>query len=390
MATGHIRKRETKGGISYQVIVESSSKDPISGKRTRIYKTFEKKKEAEAALNEMLYDLRRRSYTDDNNMTVSSVMTEWLNSKSLTLKETTLSRYKQQVDWYINPLLGKYPVSAVSVNMIQNWVNDIYSHPPTKKNEAKPLKPKSVKNIFLNLQAAFDYAVFMKLIPDNPCKHVNLPPVVKYEVQAFNEDEIRQILLCAKGTDLYFPIYLLIHTGMRRGELLGLCWKDVHIDNDIEHPYIDIVQTRLDACGKEIIDTPKTESSKRKIFLSQQARQEFLRYRTWSKEVLFRCGRIQSLSDLVIIREDGQTDNPNNFTRRWNKFLAANGIRRLKLHGLRHTCATMLLKNNVDIKSIATRLGHSDGTMVLNVYGHSLDSMSQAAAETMDKVLNIS
>lgn len=109
--------------------------------------------------------------------------------------------------------------------MIQNWVNDIYSHPPTKKNEAKPLKPKSVKNIFLNLQAAFNYAVFMKLIPDNPCKHANLPPVVKYEVQAFNEDEIRQILLCAKGTDLYFPIYLLIHTGMRRGELLGLCGK---------------------------------------------------------------------------------------------------------------------------------------------------------------------
>lgn len=134
----------------------------------------------------------------------------------------------------------------------------------------------------------------------------------------------------------------------------------------------------------------KAESSKRKIFLSQQARQEFLRYRTWSKEVLFRCGRIQSLSDLVIIREDGQTDNPNNFTRRWKKFLAANGIRRLKLHGLRHTCATMLLKNNVDIKSIATRLGHSDGTMVLNIYGHSLDSMSQAATETMDKVLNIS
>ena len=95
------------------------------------------------------------------------------------------------------------------------------------------------------------------------------------------------------------------------------------------------------------------------------------------------------LSDLVIIREDGQTDNPNNFTRQWNKFLAANGIRRLKLYGLRHTCATMLLKNNVDIKSIATRLEHSDGTMVLIVYGHSLDSMSQAAAETMDKVLNI-
>lgn len=390
MATGHIRKRETKSGVSYQVIVESTSQDPVTGKRVRIYKTFEKKKDAETALNEMLHDFRKRSYTDDMNMTISSLMTEWLKSKSLTLKESTWSRYRQQVDWYINPVLGKYPVAALTVNIIQNWVNDIFRHPPTKKNNSMPLTPKSVRNIFLNLQAAMDYAVYMKLIPDNPCKHVNLPPPVKKEVQAFNEDEIRQILLCSKDTDLYFPIYLLIHTGMRRGELLGLSWENVHIDKEDEHPYVDIIQTRLSACGKEIIDTPKTESSKRKIFLSEQARQEFLNYRSWSRKIMLSHGKIQSLKDLVIIREDGLIDDPNNFTRRWNKFLKHNGIRPLKLHGLRHTCATMLLKNNVDIKSIASRLGHCDGTMVLNVYGHSLDSMGQAAADTMDKVLNIS
>ena len=230
----------------------------------------------------------------------------------------------------------------------------------------------------------------MKLIYDNPCKHVLLPHPVKNEVQAYDEDEIKQILSCARGTDLYFPIYLLIHTGMRRGELLGLRWKDVHIEKEEEHPYIEVIQTRLNACGKVIIDTPKTKSSQRKIYLSQQARTEFLKYRAWSKQVFLSHGRIQSPDDLVIIKENGDIDNPDNFTKRWNKFLEANGIRKLKLHGLRHTCATMLLKNNVDIKSIASRLGHTDGTMVLNVYGHSLDSMGQAAADVMDNVLNIS
>ncbi len=388
MATGHIRKRETKSGISYQVIVESASPDPITGKRTRIYKTFEKKKDAEKALNSMIHDFSRRAYTDDNNMTVESLMAKWLESKELTLKETTISRYRQQVEWYIKPALGRYPISALNVSIIQNWVNDIYKHPPTVKNDGSPLSPKSVKNIFLNLQAALNYAVFMKLIPDNPCTHVNLAPLIHHEVEAFDEEDIRKILICAKGTDLYFPIYLLIHTGMRRGELLGLQWKDVHIEE--EHPYIDIVQTRLSACGKEVIDTPKTESSKRKIYLSSQAQKEFLHYRLWAKETLLRYGKIQSLSDFVIIREDGKLDEPNNFTRRWNKFLEQNGIRQLKLHGLRHTCATMLLKNNVDIKTISNRLGHSDTSMVLNVYGHSLDSMSQAAADTMDRIMNIS
>ena len=374
MAAGHIRKRETKSGISYQVIIESASPDPITGKRTRIYKTFEKKKDAENALNDMIHDFSRRSYTDDNNMTVESLMSKWLESKELNLKETTISRYRQQVEWYIKPSLGRYPISALNVSIIQNWVNDIYKHPPTMKNNGMALSPKTVKNIFLNLQAALNYAVFMKLIPDNPCSHVNLPTLVHHEVEAFDEDDVRKILLCAKGSDLYFPIYLLIHTGMRRGELLGLKWENVHLEE--EHPYIDIVQTRLSACGKEVIDTPKTESSKRKIYLSSQAKKEFQRYRIWAKEVLLRYGKIQSSSDFVIIREDGKLDEPNNFTRRWNKFLEQNGIRQLKLHGLRHTCATMLLKNNVDIKTISNRLGHSDTSMVLNVYGHSLDSMS--------------
>ena len=388
MAAGHIRKRETKSGISYQVIIESASPDPITGKRTRIYKTFEKKKDAENALNDMIHDFSRRSYTDDNNMTVESLMSKWLESKELNLKETTISRYRQQVEWYIKPSLGRYAISALNVSIIQNWVNDIYKHPPTAKNDGAPLSPKTVKNIFLNLQAALNYAVFMKLIPDNPCSHVNLPPLVHHEVEAFDEEDIRKILVCAKGSDLYFPIYLLIHTGMRRGELLGLKWENIHLDE--EHPYIDIVQTRLSACGKEVIDTPKTESSKRKIYLSSQAKKEFIHYRLWAKEVLLRYGKIQKSDDFVIIREDGKLDEPNNFTRRWNKFLEQNGIRQLKLHGLRHTCATMLLKNNVDIKTISNRLGHSDTSMVLNVYGHSLDSMSQAAADTMDRIMNIS
>ena len=139
MAAGHIRKRETKSGISYQVIIESASPDPITGKRTRIYKTFEKKKDAENALNDMIHDFSRRSYTDDNNMTVESLMSKWLESKELTLKETTISRYRQQVEWYIKPSLGRYPISALNVSIIQNWVNDIYKHPPTAKNDGAPL-----------------------------------------------------------------------------------------------------------------------------------------------------------------------------------------------------------------------------------------------------------
>ena len=387
----HIRKRTSKSGAtSYQVVIESSRQDPVTGKRYRTYKTFSKKKDAEKAMTDMQYNMNRGTYADSRNMSLETLMTQWLVSKELSLKQTTKVRYKEQVQWYILPILGKYPLEALNAAVIQKWITDIYRKPPTVKNAGQGLSPKTVKNIFLNLKAALDYAVDLNLISRNPCEHVNLPIMQKHEAQAYTPDEIHTILTQAKGTDLYFPIYLLLHTGMRKGELLGLRWQDVHIGEDDKHAYIEIIQTRLKASNEEFIDTPKSASSHRKIFISEQARQEFISYNIWCRKVLLKHGQKLKPDDLVIIRADGKTDSPDNFSKRWRVFLEKNNIRKLKLHCLRHTCATMLLKNNVDIKTISARLGHSDTTMVLNVYGHALDSTSQEAAAKMDSILDIS
>lgn len=390
MATGYIRKRKTKTGYSYQLVVESGSRDSATGKRYRKYKTFKKKKEAEYAMNEMLHALSHGTYTDSHNMTVATLMNNWLKSKELSLKQTTLTRYQEQVKWYILPLLGIVPIDALDAPMIQQWVNSINKAPPTVKNGGKPLTAKTVHNVFLNLKAALDYAVNLNLIVKNPCTYVNLPALDKKEAESYTETEIKKILSSAAGTDMYFPIYLLLHTGMRRGELLGLRWQNVHIGTEDKHAYINIIQTRLNVAGKVLTDTPKSASSRRKIFLSEQARKEFKAYRLWCSKVMLKHGLKLMPDTLVIIRADSTVDTPDNFTKRWRIFLDKNNIRKLKLHCLRHTCATMLLKNNVDIKTISNRLGHSDTTMVLNVYGHSLDSTSQEAAEKMDRILDIS
>lgn len=389
MASGHIRKRKTKNGYSYQVAIETSAPDPVTGQRFRTYKTFKKKKDAENALHEMLRDMAHGCYAEAHNMSLSSLMIQWLDSIELSLKETTRNRYREQVSWYILPLLGKYPIESLNANIIQVWVNSIYQKPPTSKNNGKELSPKTVKNIFFNLKAALDYAVDLNLLAKNPCAKVNLPSMTKKEVEAYSVEEVQMILTQAQNTDLYFPIYLLLHTGMRKGELLGLRWVDVHID-DIPNPYIEITQTRLSSAGKEIISTPKSQSSKRKVFLSKQATQEFLDYRIWCRKILLKAGKHLNDTDLVIIKNDGSTDTPTNFTKRWNNFLKKNNIRKITVHGLRHTCATMLLQNNVDIKTISKRLGHADTTLVLNTYGHSLDSTAQQAAEKLDSIINIS
>lgn len=390
MASGYIRKRKRTNGFSYQVVVEASKPNPITGKRSRIYKTFNRKKDAEQALADIVHNLNHGSYADAQNMSVCTLLNEWFSSKEYGLKESTKARYRQQLDWYIIPKLGKYPLSSLNVGVIQKFINEIYISPPTIKNHGNSLSPKTVKNIFYNLKSALDYATELNLIVRNPCDHVNLPKINNPEIESYNEDEIQQILYCAKGTDLFFPIYLLINTGMRRGELLGLRWQDVHIDNEFKYPFIKVCQTRIDVSGHEVIDTPKSKNSRRTIFLSESAREQFLSYQVWCKKTLLKQGKTICPEDYVIIRSDGNIDSPDNFSKRWRNFLKKNKIKRLKLHCLRHTCATMLLKQNVDVKTISTRLGHADTTLVLNTYGHTLDSMSHEAAEKIDNVLNIS
>ncbi len=320
MATGHIRTRTTQKGTAYQAIIEISAKDPVTGQRKRKYKTFKKKVDAQRYLNEAIHQLNHGTFADAHNMSVETLMSAWLKSKEFDTKQTTLTRYKEQTEWYVKPKLGKYPVDYLNPAVIQEWVNSIYTKPPTSKNNGKPLSAKTVRNVFLNLKAALDYAVDNELISRNPCLKVNLPKQTKKEVEAFSEDEIKKILKCAKGTDLYFPIYILLHTGMRRGELLGLRWCDVHIKEN-EHPYLEIRQTRLSSAGKEIIDTPKSASSRRTVQLSSQAQKEFVAYKIWCRKVLLKKGRSIDDNKFVIMRSDGEYDTPDNFTKRWNNFL---------------------------------------------------------------------
>ena len=118
--------------------------------------------------------------------------------------------------------------------------------------------------------------------------------------------------------------------------------------------------------------------------------QEFRKYRFKCEKIFLMHGKRVQPDDYVICRSDGTFYEPNSFTRAWSRFLEKNGIRHLKLHGLRHTSATLLLKGGVDVKTISTRLGHADPTLVLTTYGHTLDSMSRNAAAQIDSMIKSS
>ncbi|MBR5308256.1 MAG: tyrosine-type recombinase/integrase family protein, partial [Clostridia bacterium] len=243
------RKRVTSDSkTSYQVIVESE-KDPLTGKRQRQYKTVNgTKKEAEAILQRMLNELANSgAIVKPSALKLKDWLTEWLELYLPNIEETTRFNYRERITNRIIPYLGNTPIKDLKTSAIQEWVTTLH------KDEE--LAPKSVKNIFLNLKAALDKAVILRMIPYNPCIGIELPKLVKYDAQVYDEDEIAKLLETARNTDIYLLVVLIVTIGFRRGEITALTWDDIELDKNLLH----IRHNTVIAGNKKITKAPKTE-----------------------------------------------------------------------------------------------------------------------------------
>lgn len=214
MASGSIRERKTKKGNSWQITIEDGS-DPVTGERNRTYYTFHgTKKQAEKEMNRRIQEIENGGIiTKNTTVKLGAWMNEWVDLYCKHLSPTTVDGYRTAIKSQINPYLGDIPLKQLKNTHIQTWINALSD---------RGLSPKTIKNAFLNLKSALDKAVTLQMISNNPCNGTVLPKAKKYEAEIYDDDEIRKLLHCAVNTDLYFPLLLIISTGLRRGELLSV------------------------------------------------------------------------------------------------------------------------------------------------------------------------
>ena len=374
MATGHIRKRVTSDNkTSYQVIIESE-KDPLTGKRQRQYKTVNgTKKEAEAILQRMLNELANNgAIIKPSSLKLKNWMMEWLELYLPNIEETTRAGYSDRINNKLIPYLGNTPLKDLKTAAIQEWVNTLH------KDEH--LAPKSVKNVYLNLKAALDKAVILRMIPYNPCTGVELPKLVKYDAQVYDEAEIAKLLDTARTSDIYLLVVLIVTIGFRRGEITALTWDDIELDKQLLH----IRNNTVIAGGKKITKAPKTSAGIRDIYLGDNIvallKAEYAKY----CEDKIRLGKAFIDSRCVIRKPNGEAFSPDSLTQKWIRFINAHNLKHIRLHDLRHTCATAMLNAGISAKVIQKRLGHSDITTTLNIYAHALPSANKEAGNTID------
>lgn len=370
----HIRKRERRNGKSaYQVVLEVGGDE--NRKRIRRYKTADTKAKANDLALQMIEDLNLEEKENGRvtgkgivHVTVEEWAMKWLDTFCTEDSETTKARYRDMIEKDIALKIGSIRLDKLTCMDVQEYLNEIHAASP---RTGKPLSAKTVKNLYHILNSMMKKAVKNGSIAKNPCDGVTLPKRTVPKTEIYDQEMIQKCLQCAKDTDLYLPLVLSFSLGLRRGELLGLKWDAV----DLEKGAVYVRDNRVVAGGKVLEKNPKSEAGVRDLFVGE-ALLEILR-----KE------KEKGKGEYVVSKADGGPYSPDSFSRKFKRFLQKNGLPDIKLHATRHSCASLMLSNGVDISTVQKTLGHASPTTTLGVYAHSTVAGSKAAAEKVDQLL---
>ena len=316
------------------------------------------------------------------NMLFSDYMLHWLKIIRSAVQETTWSSYCFNVKDHIVPYFEatKITLGELRASHIQSF----YLH------ELETLKATSLLRFHANLHKALKYAVKLDLIPGNPVDKVERPKAEKYLASYYTAEELEQLFEAARGHKLELIIQFAAFYGLRRGEVLGLRWEAV----DFEAGTLTIrhIVTNVSIDGKRVLveaDRAKTKSSLRTLPLVPGFADRLRELKAQQAAYEKLCGNSynRKFKGYLFVDEMGNLILPNYVTRAFAKLLESHGLRKIRFHDLRHSCASLLLKQGVPMKQIQEWLGHSDISTTANIYAH-LDSQSkQLSAETMERTL---
>ena len=377
MVAGHLRE---KSGYYYAVL---NYTDSLGKRKTKWISTGltikGNKKRAEA----ILMDARRNFNPEEpkvmnGDILFADYMEKWLDIIKSSVAVPTYASYSTTVKKIVAPYFREKEVTLK--NLTAKDIQEFYLR------ELERVSASSVIHYHANIHKALKYAVKIDLIDVNPADKVERPKKDRYVGSFYDADEVNALFEAAKGTKLEFPILFGAFYGLRRSEAIGLKWDAIDFDQNtitIRHTV-----TSCDLDGKRILvaaDTTKTKSSMRTLPLVPFMRERLLALREEQKENRRLCGRsyIKDYVDYVCVNEIGDLIKPHYVTESFPKLLKANGLRPVRYHDLRHSCASLLLANGVPMKQIQEWLGHSDFSTTANIYAHLDYSSKLTSADAM-------
>lgn len=386
---GSIQKRQGKRGTTWQVRVEYPA-DPSTGKRVQRAESFATEDDAEIRLAEWLVELHRGTAIDPTTMSVAEYLRHWLAYEVRdTVRLTTFRSYEQQAHNHLIPRLGHHKLAKLRPVHVQAALADMREG-ARADGRAGRLAASSLHTIRRVLVTALTHAVRTGLIATNPATmtaHVTRSRQAKIDV--WDAIQLRRFLDytteggAAATPAPWGPIWLLaIATGMRAGEILGLSWRDIDLDRHRLH--ITQILTTTSTSAAPVFGEPKTRAARRVIPLDSTSVAAVRSHQRAQAEARQCYGTAWRDYDLVCTVAGGGPINHSNLRRHFKRLAARAGLPIIRFHDLRHSHATLLLRQGVPVKIVSERLGHAGISITLDTYSHVLPDMQQMAVDAIE------
>lgn len=298
-------------------------------------------------------------------------------------KHSTIMLYKSLIT-RIYPHIGHIKLKDLRVDSLNNLYTHLLKREKNKLT-GKNLSPKTVLEHHRLISTVLEQAVKESLIPFNPAKRAELPKIKHKEANYFQPEQVHAISNALENEPLKWKmlVHLLLITGARRGEILGLKWDKVDFDNN----QIYICNNILYSADIGVYEsTPKTEMSKRFVSLPIETMQLLKQYKVWQTEEQIKLGTYYKNNNFIFTQDNGKPMHPDSVTDYLNKFSKKYNLPHINPHAFRHTMASMLYYNGVDSVSISKRLGHAQVSTTANIYAHVMESADKKNAEILSDI----
>lgn len=327
------------------------------------------------------------SLTPDSSITFQDFAVKFINEYArISLKKSTVNDYEGKIK-RVNEAIGHIPLNKFTPIIINKFLANL-SEPGIKQTSKTPkgLSPKTIKNFKIMLSSIFTKAVEWRYLSSSPMdKGIVIPKVHKPKLNPLTIDQAKQLInLLINEAPLKYRLFLMtdLAIGARRGEIAGLTWDDIDLDNGTIRIERNLLYNSNDGI---YIDTPKTENSYRTNKISPWLVEMFKQYKAEQKPHKIDVDWIGY--DFVFIREDGKPTHPNSWYTWFTRFQESHGFRKTTIQEIRHTAPTLLIGNGMPTKLVSGRLGHGSTKTTDDVYADYLQETDEAVNAQMDALL---
>lgn len=387
---------EKRGKNSYRLTVSEGF--DLNGKPMIHRKTVHgTKKDAEVELAKFVTEVQNGLIIDGKSLKFSEFTEIWKRDYgSKELAPSTYKRYCRILETRLLPYFGHFYINKIRPTDIMKFYDllekDTQLVRKKGNNGTKTKKPLSGKTILEHhrlLRAMLHRAVYWQLIVSNPAERVQAPRAKKPKRRSYDDEQTKILLenleqLSIEDTKYKVAIILTVFTGVRLGELMGLEWQDIDFKNGIIS--INRSSQYLSDMGV-FTKVPKTESSIREIAIPEFIISLLEEYKLWYEEQKSIYNELWNDSNRLFVQADGKPMHPSTISKWFVKYVGQIGLPVINFHGLRHTNASLLVAQNIDIAIISARLGHAQISTTLNFYVHPLLSHNRKAGYALENLL---